>query len=880
MRTIDDIRNEFLNLKAPFVWSLKLSAGEFEALRSYIRDNHGLEDYPLVMIFVAEWYKRCYDINTSITSEMPWLNAEAVWRGCGFRGYNQWVYSSERGKEWLYSMYVLGGMSAKLECGHPEDHLLEQLCRLYHGEDVTLSAAGTRAIALAKSIENGGSLFYFIQEIINGRFPYSIEDIENKSGDIYGLIKLLQNANRRALRDKFSCEWLINYANFYETMSRRLKLGLKPERGANGERQYLSYERLESWKFDHPETIARIKISLRFLCDSEIIKDTDFDNPVLTYSNTGNDEVGFLAWNNKDAAISDKIPNRYFTSVEVVVQITRVDGSTEEHPVAANADFPDFLQVYKVANRIAEWSSRQRNSATAVVYNKSCKIIAPPDVEVIEKPFYLNVTEENEPKESEDYCWTDIEDSVIIQDRIGNELKLYNRSGGYEISIRRYEAVIAYHNAGTVSYRFRGNIDDEWQTEEIPILFGTDSIEIRRYQPNSDDYEIIAPEKITYRQQDQSVVDIESLKEGVTHITILLQGKERKLKVWYVPYGGPDAPIVRDFRNKCIRWFDGTEINPVSDELTVDVNRGDDFNQVIVPIYAPIEGHEIWIDNELAERLPLQHNVQIPFLNCEHFTVKTIDDSGIHTMTGDQLHDLYYQAPDQGLGEKCQLATVKKGNLTMYLFNPADKTEKIEVAGGVKLPIYSVRHPRHYGKPDIPVSTPFKPIKPISLTEAFQTTVDNNTYFFVFRDLKLGVKKESLIKDLFIPLAQSGQLNNATYIQLWRLAFEFHFDWLLLPRQQWEEVPEKYRPQIIELFLSTPKATNEYERRQLEIFLADYWIFNDFTTDDKVGAKALKMILGTAANTPATRHSTMKEFIEEFDKSTVKFHEMTKIIKI
>lgn len=879
MRTIDDIRAEFLNLKAPFVWSLKLSAEEFAELRLYITTNHNPEDYPLVMILVAEWYKRCYEINSSITSELPWLDAEAVWCGCGFRGYNQWVYSSERGKEWIYSMYVLGGLSSKLECGHPEDHLLEQLCRLYHGEDVTLTTTGTRAIALAKSIENGGSLFYFIQEIINGRFPYSIDDIENKSGVIYGLIKLLQNANRRALRYKFSCEWLISYASFYETMSRRLKLELKPERGTNGDRQYLSYERLESWDFEHPETIARIKISIRFLCNGVIIKDTDFENPVLTYSNTGNDDIGFLAWNNKDAAISDKIPNRFFTSAEVVVQVIRVDGNVEERPVAANADFPDYLQVYKVSNRIAEWSSRQRNSATAVVYNKSCKIIAPPEVEVTEKPFYLNVTDDNDPKESEAYCWTDIEDSVIIRDRIGNEVKLYNRTDGYEICIKRYDDVIAYHSYGTVTCRYRANEEEEWLTEEIPILFGADGIEIRHYQPNSEDYEIIAPEKIIYSQQNQSVKDVENLKEGVTHITILLQGKERKLKVWYVPYEGSDAPIVRDFRDKCIRWFDGTEIKSESDELIVDAIRGDNINQAIIPIYAPIEGHEIWIDNELAERLPLQQNVQIPFLNCEHFTVKTIDSSGMHIITGEQLQDLYYQAPDQGIGEKCLLDTVKKDNITMYLFNPADKAEKKEVPGGVKLPIYTESHPRHYGKPDMPVSSPFKPLKPVPLTEAFQTAVDNNTYFFVFRDLKLGVKKERLIEELFIPLAKSGKLDNNTYIQLWRLAFEFHFDWLLLPRQQWEKVSEQYRPKIIEFFLLTPKATNEYERRQLEIFLEDYWYFNDFTTEDKVCVKALKMILGTTTDSPIARHTAMKEIIEEFDKSTVKFHEMTKILK-
>ena len=480
MRTIEELKSQFLSLKAPFVWSLKLTADEFENLRNFIDEHHTPDCYPLVMIYVAEWYKRSYDINSSINNELTWFDAESVWKGCGFRAYNQWVYSSELGKEWLYSMYILGGLAARLECGHPDDRLLEQLCRLYHGEELTLSAAGGRAIALTQSIEREGSLFYYIQEIINGRFPYAQSDVEDKSSPIYGLVKLLRSANRRALRDKFNCEWIINYADFYETMSRRLRLGLRPERGASGQRQYLSYERLESWGFEKPGEIARIKISLQFSCDGDIIKSADFDSPVLTYSNTGNDDNGFLAGGSKDAAVSDSIPNRFFSSVEVMVQGTRVDGSLEVRPVAADADFPEFLQVYRIANRMSEWSSRQRNGATAVVYNKSCKVVAPPDAKVVEKPFYLFSDKDNEPRESEPYCWTDIADSVLIRDKFGIEKRLYNRSGGYELFVLRYDDVISYVADGMVKHIFRNDADSEWQEEMLPLLFGLDGLEIRK----------------------------------------------------------------------------------------------------------------------------------------------------------------------------------------------------------------------------------------------------------------------------------------------------------------------------------------------------------------------------------------------------------------
>lgn len=879
MRTIEEIKSQFLSLQAPFVWSLKLTAMEFDNLRTFIDNHHALEDYPLVTIYVAEWYKRCYDINSSINQELPWFDAEAVWKNCGFRSYGQWVYSSDRGREWVYSMYVLGGLAAKLECGHPDDRFLEELCRLYHGEELIPTSAEGRAIALARSIESEGSLFYYIQEIINGRFPYDQSDIEDKSGVVYGLVHLLRNANKRALRDKFNCEWIINYADYYETMSRRLKLGLRPERGMSGQRQYLSYERLESWGFDDPGTIARIKISLQFRSDGEIVKSADFDNPILTYSNTGNDDNGFLAWGRKDAAISENIPNRFFSSVDVMVQAMRVDGSLEEHPVAANADFPEFLQVYRIANRMSEWSSRQRNAATAVVYNKSCKVVAPPDANVVEKPFYLSATSDDEPKESETYCWTDIPDSILIRDKFGVETRLYNRAGGYEIAIKQYPDVILYGTAGTVRHIMRYDSDSEWQEEMLPILFGIQGLEIRKYAQNSESYEIVSAEKISYRQNGIIYNEPASLTEGVVELLITLQGKERTVMVWYVPFEGTETPIIRDFANKVIRMFDGETIKVSTDDLIIDVVRGSELDRVVIPVLSPIEGHEIWFDGTLVERISMNEAVQIPFLNCDRFTVKTINKDGIKITTGAELREGYYSAPDQGNGDMVVRNTVQINDVTLYVFNPQSKTKMKAVGGGVELPVYSELYPRHYGEPKFTKSSPFAKVKGISLIEAFETAIANRSYFFVFKELKKAVKDERLVDELFIPLATQNKLDKDTIDQLWRLAFEFHFDWMLLPRAIWERVPDNLRDNVRELFLSTPKVTNEYEQRQLEIFVDDYWEFTDFSTDDRIGKMALKMILGQAGDTAKARHDAMIEIIRDYDHSAVKFHEMTKTIK-
>lgn len=413
----------------------------------------------------------------------------------------------------------------------------------------------------------------------------------------------------------------------------------------------------------------------------------------------------------------------------------------------------------------------------------------------------------------------------------------------------------------------------------LPILFGIQSLEIRKYAQYSESYDIVSAEKISYRQNGIIYNEPASLTEGVVELLLTLQGKERTVKVWYVPFEGTETPIVRDFANKEIRMFDGKKIQVSTDDLIIDVVRGSELDRVVIPVFSPIEGHEVWIDDTLVERISMNEAVQIPFLNCEHFTVKTINKDGIKITTGVELREGYYSAPDQGNGDMVVRNTVQVNDVTLYVFNPQSKTKMKAVGGGVELPVYPELYPRHYGEPKFAKSSPFAKTKGVSLVEAFKTAIANRTYFFVFKELKKAVKEERLVDELFIPLASNNKLDKDTIDQLWRLAFEFHFDWMLLPRAIWERVPYNLRDNVRALFLSTPKATNEYEWRQLEIFVDDYWDFTDFSTDERIGKTALKMILGQAGDTAKARHDAMIEIIRDYDHSAVKFHEMTKTIK-
>ncbi|MGN1255656.1 MAG: hypothetical protein ACI4UA_00655, partial [Bacteroidaceae bacterium] len=116
-------------------------------------------------------------------------------------------------------------------------------------------------------------------------------------------------------------------------------------------------------------------------------------------------------------------------------------------------------------------------------------------------------------------------------------------------------------------------------------------------------------------------------------------------------------------------------------------------------------------------------------------------------------------------------------------------------------------------------------------------------------------------------------------------ALQFHFDWMLLPRDQWQkeiaEAAEKEDEKEImtraaeDFFLSTPKVTDERERVSLRDFIKRYWTFDGFPKVDAVAETALKLIMDKPEALMKT--GNMKDFLKMYDECRYKFIEMSKV---
>ena len=160
------------NTAEPYVWQLKLTAADFKELETSILDSikaHGSKahlttrEWALkVVIYLAEWYKRCYASgNTNDKLALDSSDLQKIWENSGINP-KHFVYRDDGGnRRWLYSIYVLGGLAIQHELGRGDNRrFLKTLCRIYHGEDVEFGKVDdiNRAVAFRESIKREHSL--------------------------------------------------------------------------------------------------------------------------------------------------------------------------------------------------------------------------------------------------------------------------------------------------------------------------------------------------------------------------------------------------------------------------------------------------------------------------------------------------------------------------------------------------------------------------------------------------------------------------------------------------------------------------------------------------------------------------------------------------
>ena len=952
----------------PYVWELRLSLDEFNAIESAINNSisshegkheHLLtEDFAVIVVmYLAEWYKRFYKgVDTVDENKILALSSKELEKLYDFAKIdkNTFVYNASKNPDrtnyrWLESLQVLGGLAVQAELKRDEkDPLLSQLCKIFHGEEIDLEDLRdrNRAVAFQESIARQHSLYEYLKCVLekdeqgHRNLPFDTSDAQNEETCIPQLINRIEEADRNAKKNKFDFEWIISYSANRSQMVRHLKVKLKPEVIGGGRKQYIGYERLRQpeWGIETPENIGRISFYLRFKNGRFYVqKEGKQEEPLFKYDNTGSEDTGFLSVNKADESTYTNVPVDRFDKVEIVMKYN------EECLVVQTLEVKDYIQVYALPKKATVFSDRRNSQRPTVVIFSSAYHLTDDfrDLPVVYAHY------RNGDNMSEDYCWCPINDKVIIADNDGNEVMppFFNRNGLYQVVTKKYLKTIKYRENLYVLYQYIDAEYDEYEYQEdpqMPVLFGRNGLEVRHYLSGQvKDYELVADYDLEWLKNNCYIDwNKEEPQQGVIRLRITVKGVVFMTQVYYVPFAPDNAelePIWRDFDHQriCTALSDVDEIQDDIKNLregketedTKQLKIGKEEAHIMVYVYRPVIVRELSQkilgddDSHVISYYQKGEDIHIPLIDCDQFSVRDFSENGVKEYQVQNSSTAYYnfttfnqtnlnpEAYTEEHSAKDLTTNIPLDYLKIYLTKPqdhisnmfvwdyqsdpvpAESPNELKEEGIAFQSLIKNDSPRDYAMPVIKKKGGWggkKNLVAIDPLYVFETVAEHKTFFFLFNPLIKVISNRTQIKDILLPLIvkRNYMLTDDDINNLYLFAIQFHFDWMLLPREVWEKqisefatdnnVRQQLTDALINFFLQTPKCTDERERACLKEFLNVYWTFNAYPRINDIAEKALNLIL----NKPDAlgRIPELKNFLKIYDECRFKFIEMSKAI--
>ena len=620
------------DIAQPYVWRLRLSEADFNALESCLKaiaqeeGSNALaksEHAVTTVIYIAEWYKRRYQSGNK-NALIDGLDPETLWTNSCISQKN-FLYKDEGGnKRWLYSIYVLGGLAIQHEL-HRNDGMrfLKGLCRIYHGEDYTLENLddAARAAAFRESIKRQHSLYEYMKEILNGTMPFHQDDLTNEFSDVNRFVATIKVANDEILRVKFRFEWVVTFSPDYTYMTRRLNVWLKPEEVGGGLHQYLRFDRVHLWGVANPENKEHLYVYIRFKNGDKIVEPSTLEKPIITYLNHSVND--FVAFGTERMAQVKHIPAGRFDKIEIVVK----DDDGKEY-IAQTQEATEYMQLWREEGFGETWTSTQNTQQqTALLFSNRCRLKDEIAHDVYRKCF-------NDAKFglSEEWNWVYIYDAVTFVDAKSKEFTLYNRIGYDQVTTRLYNNTIHYVDGGKIRHYYIDDpdISDEYDVENLPLIFGKDDIIVRHFATKDDilnarPEEDIVAELIEYKQPNGRFTPWEEGCEphyGEVTLRVTVKGKPFVFAVAYLPRLNGEKPIMRDFESTCIRYRTASqEETQYQDEIlmdgvpllpTVPIKFGEDDSYYEVDVYRPTLIKEVMLDGKIIDYCMMAKSLNCP----------------------------------------------------------------------------------------------------------------------------------------------------------------------------------------------------------------------------------------------------------------------------
>lgn len=864
--------------------------------------------------------------------------------------YNASKNPDKTSYRWQESLQVLGGLAVQAELKRDKhDNLLPKLCKLFHGEDIDLDDLRdrNRAVAFQESIARQHSLYEYLKCILekdeHGRrnLPFAPSDLKDESTRIPELVSKIEQADVLAKKHKFDFEWIIQYAASTHSMVRQLKVKLKPEVIGGGKKQYIGYDRLrsEEWGMEHPENVGRIRMYLRFKNGGQYVqKEEKGEEPLFKYDNTGQEATGFLSVNKEDEAIYLRVPTTRFDKVEIVMHYDQTAHVVQQMEVA------DYMQVYEVSKSGGRRFTSRRNAQapTVLIFSTAHRLTE----EFQDIPLSYAHFRQGETF-GEDYCWCPIMDKVILRLNTGELLPFFNRNGLYQVVTKKYLKTIKYMDNVFVLYKYidTDEDDDVMQEDRLTVLFGRQALSVLHFPSGMAKDGVPAGDYTTewYNTKERRYVNWDEdhePKQGKLRLRVTVKGLVFTPKVYYVPFFPTDPeqqPIWRDFETMRIcTALEGVE--DIQDDFSKDI--GDDMpdtrqleigtasEKILVDVYRPILIRELSqkkscdVESKVISYHDVNEDIEIPLINCQQFSVRDFSANGVKVYQVTQKGTVYYNFPTfnhPGIDGTSFLLEEKASALTpelpldylkiyttkaldhaeeLYAWNyksepvRVDSSFQIKEEGIVFQSLKDNDSPRHYAMPRANKGKGGwggkKNVLVVDALYCFEKVAEHKAYFFLFNPLIKVIAARTQIKDIWLPLLKKREYNltQADIGHLYLFALQFHFDWMLLPRDLWqaqieeaaesEDEKEKIIQALADFFCQTPKATDEKERVSLRDFVKRYWTFDGYPKVDAVAETALKLILDKPD--ALMKMGDLKEFLKIYDECRFKYIEMSKAI--
>ena len=813
-----------LNPAEPYVWRLALSVAEFEVLQNALLQKAELSGKASLLekewairtiVYLAEWYKRCYSSNDSAPAiEFESNDLQTLWSNSGI-DQKRFVYTLENGnRSWRYSIYVLGGLAIKLELGKKDTRYLKELCKLYHGDSDKLDNLddAARAAAFRKSISDQASLYNYFRTILNGSFPFAKDELCDKNSDVNTFIQRIKSANDEVLHSKFRIEWLLNFSPDSQQISRKLRLWLKPEEIGGTLHQYLRFDRVHLWGVKEPEKIRQLRLSLRFSDGAKVILPADKDKPLITYLNTGCNETGFLSLGVERSVAFYNVPVNHFSAVEIVV----FDDNDEEY-IAEKIEVKEWWQLFRINPYENEWSSTpQAQHETALLCSTKCQLTNIDKEFIHQLPFY-----NKQFGTGPDWFWYSIHDSVTFIDEHGKEITLFNRQGYDQITTCLHTETLRYTDSGMVKYYSWNDEYDDHEEEFLPLLLSKDDLIIRHFATKDaiDDAQYekeVQPEAIEFLYKGKYCPWDEEAQpdSGKIKLRVTVKGREYFYQAFYLP-----LTICRDFENCQI--IIGNE-PPIQDDVPADntpaepviskqIEAGNDY--LLLEIWRPFLRRELICNGKVIRYLASDECFAVPYILKDELEIQDFSELGYRKYFCSNIGNIYelekfschknnnLVALQKGETEAavkldvfapewldvCFAAPLDTADTEEHLYQWDYVSEPVEVSADTavkdnEIIFYDAKNSLKKQK-FISKIGEFDaweyPEDDIDLVKCFETAIENKLYFFELHPFQQCCENNDSFKKLYESLYDKRNhcLTEADKKGLRRLAAEFSFNW-------------------------------------------------------------------------------------------------------